>query len=106
MDLRTTRIKEYDTKEMKRIIQNTDLKVTIYDTKNYKYLLRGSCMVFWRNGYPELIGRVFKKKMTKRLAIRICNWLDKLYEGKGDKEQEGWGEFLKSSVVIKEYEPV
>lgn len=104
MDLRATKIKEYDTKEMKRLMQNTDLKVTIYNTENYKYLLRGSCMVFWRNGYPEIIGRVFKKKMTKKFAIKVCNWLDKLYEV--DEKQIGWEEFLKDSVFIKEYETV
>ena len=104
MNLRSTKIKEYDTKEMKRLIQNTDLKVTIFDTKNYKYLLRDSCTVFWRNGDPEIVGRVLKKKMTKRFAIRICNWLDKLIVGAA--EQQSWEGFLKDSVVIKEYEPV
>ena len=104
MNLRSTKIKEYDTKEMKRLIQNTDLKVTIFDTKNYRYLLRDSCTVFWRNGCPEMVGCVLKKKMTKRFAIRICNWLDKLTVG--EAEQDGWRGFLKDSVVIKEYEPV
>ena len=104
-DFRAIKIKEYDTKEMKRLIQNTNLKVTINDTKNYKYLLVDSCTVFWRNEYPEIIGRVFKKKMTKKFAIRICNYLDKLAVDAGG-EQGTWGEFLKDSVVIKEYEPV
>jgi hypothetical protein len=104
MGLRAKKIKEYDTKEMKRLIQNTDLKVTIFDTKNYKNLLVDSCTVFWRSGYPEIIGRVFKKKMTKRFVIRICNWLDDLTVAAG--EQKGWEEFLKDSVVIKEYEPI
>lgn len=104
-DFRATKIKEYDTKEMKRLIQNTNLKVTIHDTKNYKYLLVDSCTVFWRNEYPEIVGRVLKKKMTKRFAIKICNWLDELTVAAGG-EQGSWGEFLRDSVVIKEYEPV
>ncbi len=103
MNLRAKKIKEYDTKEMKRVLQNTDLKVTIYDTKNYKYLLRDSCTVFWRNGYLEIMGRVLKKKMTKRFAIRICNWLNMLTVAAGEQD---YGEFLKDSVIIKEYEPV
>ena len=90
-------------KEMKRLMQNTDLKVAIYNTKDYKYLLRDSCTVFWRNEYPEIVGHVFKKRMTKRFAIRICSWLDELTAVAGEQE---WGEFLKYSVILKEYEPV
>ena len=99
MNLRATKIKEYDTKEMKRLIQNTDLKVTIHDTGDHKYLT-----VFWKTGYPpEEIYHVFKKKMTKRFAIRVCNWFDKMY---GDiKEPKGWREYLRDTI-IKEYEPV
>ena len=103
MNLRATKIKEYDTKEMKRLIQNTNLKVTINDTRDHKYSHRDFYTVFWRSGRgPETISRVFKKKMTKRFAIRICNWLDKLYTG---EEQEGWREYLRNTI-IKEYEPV
>lgn len=103
LKLRAAKIKEYDTKEMKRLIQNTNLKVTICDTRDHKYSRRDFYTVFWRNEYPETIGRVFKKKMTKRFAIRACNWLDKLYEGA--EEQEGWREYLRNTI-IKEYEPV
>lgn len=104
MDLRATKIKEYDTKEMKRLIQNTDLKVTIHDTRDHKYSWRDFYTVFWRNGGdPEIMGRVFKKRVTKRFVIRIYNWLDKLYMR--SEEQEGWREYLRNTK-IKEYEPV
>ena len=83
------------------MIRNT-IKITIFDTRKYKNLLVDSCTVFWRNGYPEMIGRVFKKRMTKRFATIICNWLDELTMAAG--EQKGWEEFLKYSVVIKEYD--
>ena len=103
-DLRAMKIKEYDTKEMKRLIQNANLKVTIHDTRDHKYSLKDFYIGFWRRGRgPEIIGRVFKKKMTRRFAIRICIWLEKRYEGA--EEQEGWREYLKNTV-IKEYEPV
>ena len=87
------------------MIQNKpiDLKVTINDTRDHKYSRRDFYMVFWKNENSEAIGRVFKKKMTKRFAIRIYDWLNKLYEGA--EEQDGWREYLKNTV-IKEYEPI
>lgn len=104
MDLRATKIKEYDTKEMKRLIQNTDLKVTIHDTRDHKYSWRDFYTVFWRNGRgPETISCVLKKKMTKRFAIRVCNWLEStvVYA----EEPKGWREYLRDTI-IKEYESV
>lgn len=107
MNLRSTKIKEYDTKEMKRLIQNTNLKITIHDTRDHKYSLRDFYMVIWRNGGdPDTIDRVFKKRMTKRFAIRVCSWLDNLYVNRMEAdEQKGWREYLKRTL-IKEYEPV
>lgn len=88
------------------MIQNKpiDLKVTICDTRDHKYSRRDFYTVFWKNGRgPETICRVFKKRMTKKFAIRSYDWLEKMYEG--SEEQAGWREYLRNTV-IKEYEPV